>query len=143
MKSLFFSRVFLKKKGVPEEFEVEATRLHKSFILLKLQGVDTIESAFEFVGEELFYPEQDLEPLDEGDYYIHQLLDCVVYTKSGEQLGLVHDVLPVAENDLLVVRGGDREFLIPLTATICFAIDLAQKRITIDPPEGLLDLNEI
>jgi 16S rRNA processing protein RimM len=84
-----------------------------------------------------------LDPLDEGDYYIHQLLDCTVFTKSGERIGSVHDVLPIAENDLLVVKSGNREHLIPLTPTICFEIDLVKKTVTIDPPEGLLDLNEI
>ena len=66
-----------------------------------------------------------------------------VFTKSGERIGSVYDLLPIAENDVLVVRGEDHEFLIPLTPTICLDINIGNRTITIDPPEGLLDLNEI
>jgi len=52
--------------------------------------------------------------------------------------------MPVSENDLLVVQVREgRELLIPLTQTICLKIDLDKKTIIIDPPEGLLDLDEI
>jgi 16S rRNA processing protein RimM len=52
--------------------------------------------------------------------------------------------MPVAENDLLVVHGREgRELLIPLTQTICLDIDVDKRTIIIDPPEGLLDLDEI
>ena len=143
MKSLFFSRVYLKKKGVPEEFRVEAARLHKSSTILKLKGIDSIDRALEFVGEDIYCPEEDLLPLEEGGYYFHQLQGCVVLTKNGEKVGLVQDLLPIEGNDVLIVRGEDREFLVPLSPVICVKIDVDQRTIIIDPPQGLLDLNEI
>ncbi len=82
--------------------------------------------------------------LEQGEYRFHQLEGCKVVNQSGEQIGLVHDVIQVSENDLLVVhlREG-REILIPLSQTICLKIDLEKKTIIIDPPEGLLELDEI
>jgi 16S rRNA processing protein RimM len=96
------------------------------------------------VGEDILYPVEDFSLLEQGEFRFHQIEGCAVVTKSGEQIGLVHDVMTVSENDLLVVqvRQG-REILIPLSQTICLKIDLEKKTIIIDPPEGLLDLDEI
>lgn len=136
-------RVYFKKKGVPEEFLVEDARPHKSFTILKLKGIDSINQALEFVGEDLYYPEEDLLPPEEGGYYFHQINGFTVITKNGEVIGKVDDMMPITDNDLLVVRSESKEFLIPLTPTICLDIDLDQKIVVVDPPEGLLDLNEI
>jgi 16S rRNA processing protein RimM len=106
--------------------------------------VDSITKAQEFVGKDIFYPVEDCSPLKNGEFYFHQIEGCTVITKSGVQIGYVHDVMPVTDNDLLVVLAPQgREFLIPLTQTICLELDLDKRIITIDPPEGLLDLDEI
>ena len=95
------------------------------------------------MGEDILCPEEDFSHLKKGEFYFHQIEGFSVFTKSGEQIGYVHDVMLVSENDLLVVHNEEREFLIPLTHTICFKIDLDKRAIIIDPPEGLLDLDEI
>ena len=105
--------------------------------------MDSITQAQEFVGEDILYPVEDFSQLKNGEFYFHQIEGCAVFTKSGEQIGYVHDVMPVSENDLLVVHSEEREFLIPLTQTICLEIDLDKRTIIIDPPKGLLDLDEI
>jgi len=56
---------------------------------------------------------------------------------------VVKDILFIRENDLLVVEKGDRKMLIPFTQSICTRVDLAKKIIVIDPPDGLLNLNDI
>jgi 16S rRNA processing protein RimM len=66
-----------------------------------------------------------------------------VITKGGELIGQVKDILFIKENDLLVVERGKRKWLIPFTESICVSVDLGKKEIVIDPPVGLLDLNEI
>lgn len=67
----------------------------------------------------------------------------MVLTQDGEEIGTVKDLISVPGNDLLVVASGDREILIPLVESICLEIDLPQKRLVINPPGGLLDLNDI
>ncbi len=64
-------------------------------------------------------------------------------TKSGEDVGTVTDVLLISENNLLAVTGDKEDILIPFVRSICIEVNLKQKKIIIDPPEGLLDLNEI
>ena len=82
--------------------------------------------------------------LEQGEYSFHQIEGCTVITKSGEPVGSVHDVIQVSGNDLLVVHEREgREIFVPLTQSICLEIDLDKKTIIIDPPEGLLDLDEI
>jgi 16S rRNA processing protein RimM len=64
-------------------------------------------------------------------------------TLKGREVGWIKDLIAVSGSDLLVVDSGDREILIPLAGTICREFDLPNRRVVIDPPDGLLDLNEI
>ncbi len=64
-------------------------------------------------------------------------------TLKGREVGRIKDLITVSGSDLLVVESGEREILIPLIGTICREFDLQNRRVVIDPPEGLLDLNEI
>ncbi len=56
---------------------------------------------------------------------------------------MVKDMLSIQDNDLLVIKKGHKEVLIPFSKTICLEIDLKKKQIIIDPPNGLLELDEI
>jgi len=66
-----------------------------------------------------------------------------VFTKEGESVGSVKDILFIEGNDLLLVEKEDQELLVPFTESICLEVDLERRSITIDPPDGLLDLDEI
>lgn len=81
--------------------------------------------------------------MEEDDYYSFQIIGCSVVTRSGEEVGNVTDIEWIKDNDLLVVRKGKKEILIPFTRGVCLEVDLKRKRICIDPPEGLLELYEI
>lgn len=108
-----------------------------------MRGIDNLDSAQDLAGKEIWIPEEDLQPLDRDGYYLFQLIGCSVVTESGDSVGLVKDVLFITENDLLVVEKGEREMFIPFTESICVKMNLEKGEIVIDPPDGLLDLNEI
>jgi len=101
--------------------------------------------ADELSGQDIFVPEEALKPQDKGRLYDFELIGCSVETKEGEFVGIVTDVLTIGESTLLAVERepGPKEVLIPLSEDICVGIDTAGKRVVIDPPDGLLDLNEI
>ena len=141
--SLFFSRVFFRREGAQEEHKVESLRSHKNHYIVKLEGINSIAQAREFVGLEVLLPEEKLQPLEKDSYYLFQLKGCSVVSKSRERIGDVRDLLFVKNNDLLVVEKEGKEILIPFTAAICLEINLKKKEIVIDPPEGLLELDEI
>ena len=141
--SFFFSRIFFEEKGTLTEAQVESYRFYKNFCIAQLKGVSSISHAQGYVGKEVFVQEEDLFPLDKDQYYLHQLIGFDVTNKSGEIIGRVKDALFVTGNELLVIENEGKEFYIPFTQSICLEVDHKTKKIVIDPPEGLLDLNEI
>ena len=109
--------------------------------VIGLQGVETMNEAEQLAGLELRVPVESLAPLPEGTFYHHDLVGCRVVTNDGQDVGTVEGVEGTFAGSRLVVAGGRGEILIPLATEICRTIDVAGKRIVIDPPEGLLDLN--
>jgi len=95
------------------------------------------------VGLEVLLPDEGFQDLEKDNYYVFQIIGCSVVTTSGEEVGTVTNLWLIPENDLLVVTKGKTEVLIPFSHSVCLEIDLKLKKIKIDPPEGLLDLNEI
>lgn len=88
-------------------------------------------------------PEEALPPVGKGSYYDFQIIGCEVVAKDGRAIGTVKGLLPVGDRDLLVVDREGREALIPFVESLCLEVDAAAKRIRVDLPDGLLDLNDI
>ena len=105
-------------------------------------GFTRVEDVERLAGLELRVPEHELQRLAEHTYYQHQLVGCAVETTHGERVGNVERVDGGIGGSLLVVNGDRGEVLVPLTQAICVEIDVGAKRIRIDPPEGLLELNQ-
>jgi 16S rRNA processing protein RimM len=136
------AELFARQAGRVACFRVTTMRVHLGRPIIGLEGIDTMTRAEELAGVELRVPLERLEPLPAGTYYRHDLVGCRVETASGEQVGEVVAV----EGDLgasrLVVRNGPAsDVLVPLAEAICRVIDVAGRRILIDPPDGLLELN--
>jgi len=121
---------------------VLTARVQNGRPVVGFEGVSSIEQAEALVGLELRVPEETLQPLQEGTYYLHQLEGCQVTTRSGEGIGTVAKIEGGVGGSRLVIEGTRGEVLIPLAAEICVEIDVAAKKIVIEPPAGLLDLNE-
>jgi 16S rRNA processing protein RimM len=136
-------KVYLRRKGFEEEFEVEYLKPYKNYHLLKLKGIDSLTQSNELVGLEILGPEEIFEPLEKGHYYQFQLIGCTVLTKDRRRVGSVKGLLSIKDSSLLIIEEGKREIFIPFTQAICLEVNLEKKEILIDPPQGLLDLNEI
>jgi len=136
-------KVYLRKKGALEELEVEYLKPYKNFHLLKLRGIDSLDQARELVGLDVLEPEESFQPLEKDSFYHFQVIGCSVLTKNRQRVGTVKGLLSIKDSCLLIVKEATKEILIPFTHEICFQVDLEKKEIVIDPPEGLLDLNEI
>ncbi len=115
---------------------------YKGRRVLKFIGVDTINSAENFIGCWVEIPADQAAQLPEGTYFDHDLIGCSVLDANGNLLGVVDDILHIAGNNQLVVKDFKREYLIPAVESICTKISIAEKRILIDPPEGLMDLDK-
>jgi 16S rRNA processing protein RimM len=126
-----------------ETLRIATMRLQGGRPVIGFEGFARIEDVERLAGQELRVPEDRLRALEPGHYYHHQLAGCQVETTSGEVVGSVHRVEGGAGGSRLVIEGARGEVLIPLATEICVDIDVEAKRIRIDPPDGLLDLNEI
>lgn len=110
-------------------------------VILKFAGYDSIEAATALVGYEFAVLESERVELDEDEFYDWELIGCRVETVAGEKLGPVREVLKTGGVEVLLIENevSGREHLIPLAETICVEIDIEDKLIRVDPPEGLLE----
>jgi 16S rRNA processing protein RimM len=125
----------------PTPWTLEGFRLHKGRALLKLEGCDDRSMAESLRPNLVLIPLEEAIPLEEDEYYEHQIVGLEVWTTSGEQLGKVEDILYTGANEVYIVRDqapGGREILIPAIEDVVVEIDLEAGRITIEPLEGLL-----
>jgi 16S rRNA processing protein RimM len=129
-------------RGGPESrYIVDSVRDHGGRLLVRLDGVSDRNAADSLRGTVFLVDSQDLPPIDDPDeFYDHQLEGLQVVTVSGAAVGTVGEVLHTAAGELLSVRTGDGEVLVPFVSAIVTSVSLADGRIEIDPPEGLLEL---
>ena len=121
-----------------ETLIIEGSRRHGKFILLKFQGIDTVEAAQRLRGELLQISAYETGPLSEGEYYHFQIIGLEVRTTSGDFLGHVTRIIETGSNDVYLVRSGQKEVLIPAIAEVVRAIDLKRGRMEIEAIAGLL-----
>ena len=126
--------------GEVRPLAIERAWLLNARVVLKFAGCETEESAELFRGVSVAIMRGDLEELPPDTWYHFDLIGCDVTTKDGKSIGSVERVEEFGAAPLLIVKGDGREALIPLTLSICIDIDIERKKITIDPPEGLLEL---
>ncbi|WP_245732829.1 ribosome maturation factor RimM [Salinibacillus kushneri] len=120
--------------------EVDGHRIHKNFHLLHFHGYSSINDVEPLKEGMLKISEDQLKTLDDGEYYYHEIIDCAVETDAGEEIGIVKEILSPGANDIWVVKqGGQKDVLIPYIEDIVKQVDVENKRIIIDPMEGLLD----
>lgn len=119
--------------------EVISARPHaRGNWLLRLGGVERRQQAEALRGAILEIDEREAVPLSPGAYYVHQLVGLPVVTADGRRVGQVRDVLRKPAHDVIVVRDGGREHLIPAVAEFV-EISLPERRVTVRPIPGMID----
>lgn len=131
--------VYLASPRGMNRHQVESTWFHGGILIFKFQGIDSIDDAAPLAGAEVRIPASERTPLEPGEFFQSDLVGCeVVDRRTGEHLGRVVDWNEAAGPGLLVVEGG---LLIPFARSICVDIDPAARRIAVELPEGLKELN--
>lgn len=132
-----FDRLFLGKNH--EEINVERSRVFKNMVIAKLEGYDTPEVAEKLRNKILYMHRDDLE-LDEDTYFIQDLIGIEVSdADSGFVYGKITDVMQTGANDVYVIQGKDREYLIPAIPEVVITTDIDENIMTIRPLEGLFE----
>ena len=135
----------LLKSGERRELEIQELWPHKSWLVLKFTGVETITDAEALKGAELQVPQSERAELEPGWTYLSDLIGCTVFD-GGREIGTVADVaFGAGEAPLLVVESKDRAaklpFEIPFAVAYLEKLDLAGKQVRMKLPDGMLEVN--
>jgi 16S rRNA processing protein RimM len=124
--------------GRTREHEILEVRFQQGRPIVRFDGIVTMNDAEALAGAELWLAASSVEPLPDRTFYRHDLVGCEVRDVHGSVLGRVTDVEGSIDRSYLVV---DDHLMIPMVDGICVTVDIAGRRVTVDPPDGLLDLN--
>ena len=132
-----FDRLFIGKNR--DEINVIRARVFKNTVIMKLEGIDTPEDAEKLRNKLLYMHRDDLE-LDDDTYFIQDLIGLEVSdADSGKVYGKIADVMQTGAHDVYVIKGDDREYLVPAIADVVVSTDIDGGTMTIRPLEGLFD----
>ncbi len=130
----------LMRDGSRRELQIEEVWPHKGLEVLKFAAVESISDAEALIGSELQVPQQERAQLEPGWKYISDLVGCTLFDGERE-VGTVRDVqFGAGEAPLLIVKG-DKEYEVPFAEAFLKGVDLENKQIRMELPEGLLEVN--
>jgi len=124
--------------GGTRELTIEEHWFQNGRLVLKFAGIESMDDAETLRDAEICVSEDEAVELDEGEFFDWQLEGCQVVTAEGETIGAVTELMRTGGTEILVVKG-DKEYLIPFAESICTEVDIEEKKIIVDPPEGLLE----
>jgi 16S rRNA processing protein RimM len=127
-------------RGQRRAGRVADCRIEGDTVLVKLEGVDSPEDARALSGWLIAVERTEALPPPEGRFYPWQLEGARVQTRDGRVVGTFAGIDSAGAQELWVVTDGEREHLIPAVAEIVVDVSVAERRVVIDPPEGLLEL---
>jgi 16S rRNA processing protein RimM len=135
-----YSRLFVvdKQGRLSPSLQVRKCRLQGKTAVVKLDGIDDRNKAEELQGSGVLIKEEDLPPLAENEYYWYQMMHLQVTTAEGQKLGLIDSIFSNGAQDVMVVKDGNNEFLVPIVDSIIK--EHTKKGVVITPPPGLLEL---
>ena len=123
-------KVYVKTKKESKLYKVENVKYHKNMVLLKLENIDKIEDAEMLRNAFLEVDREDAVPLEEGTYFIADLIGLEVYTEEGKLLGKVEDIYNTGANDIYVVKDElGKQILLPGTKEVIKEVNLEEKII--------------
>ena len=131
--------IYIKTKSGLTEFKIEQVRYVKNMVMLKLTGIDTVEEAEKYRNLYIKILRDQEEELEEGSYYVVDILGCKVNTDTNQELGKVVDVFQTGSNDVYVVKDEQgKQILLPAIKQVIKNVDIKNRIITVHLLEGLV-----
>lgn len=122
------------------EVVVQSYRNHKNFLLVKFEGIDSVEEAEKLKNLQIKIDSDEVGELEENEFYFHQIIGCEVFDENDKNLGEIIDILTPGANDVWVIKGEEgKEILIPYIEDVVKQIDITNKKVNIEVMEGLID----
>lgn len=131
--------IYIQLKSELKKVKIEQVRYNKNQVLLKLEGIDSIEEAEKYRNFYLKIEKKSQEELGEDTYYIVDLIGINVYSENDEYLGTIEDVFPTGSNDVYVVKDNlGKQILVPAIAEVVKEVELKNKKMAIKIIPGLI-----
>ena len=132
-------KVYVRRNKELKEMEVEEVKYHKNMVLLKFKGIDRVEDAELLRNSYLEVDRENAIELQEGEYFIADLLGLNIFDEEGKELGKLEDIFNTGSNDIYVVRTEDgKQLLLPAISEVIKEINLEESKIVVHLLEGLI-----
>ncbi len=132
-------KVYVKIKKEEKELEIEEVKYHKDMVLIKFKGIETVEQAETLRNLYLEINREDAIPLEEGTYFIADLLESDVYTDEGELLGKLEDIYNSGSKDIYVVKNElGKTILLPGIPEVIKEVNIEESKIIVHLLKGLV-----
>ena len=132
-------KVYIRNNKTTKEYEVEEVKYHKNMVLLKFKGIDRVEEAELLRNSYLEVDRENAIELQEGEYFIVDLLGLEVITDENQVLGKLEDIFNTGSNDIYVVKSEEgKQLLLPAISEVIKQINLEERKIIVHLLEGLI-----
>lgn len=132
--------VYVDKKGKLEKYNIKGVKFFKQFVILKFEGVDTMDDAEKLKGYYMKVDRANAVKLPKDSFFIADIIGLEVYDENNELLGKIQDVLQTGSNDVYVVKNdAGNEILIPALKSVVKEVSIDDGRVSVILPKGLLD----
>lgn len=135
-------KVILDAKREKIDLEIQSVRFFKNRVIVKFKGIDNINDIEKYKGCDLLVTRDNATPLNEGEYYIADLIDMKVVDEEGNELGVLFDVMQTGANDVFVVKLNDseKELLLPNIPSCVLDVDMDERMVRVHVLDGLMDI---
>lgn len=130
--------LYLKKDNQYIPITINSYRVHKGLDLITFNDFRNINDVLVFIGLEVYVQYSIQEALKEDEYYYPELLHCEVFDLQNNFLGIVSDLREVPQGTILEIEYEGKKSLVPFHKEFVLEVDLENKKIIINPIEGLL-----
>lgn len=132
--------VYVEKGTNIEKRSVTSVKYFKGTVIMKLEGIDTVEAADALRNCFILVDRAHAVKLPENTYFICDIIGCSVYDENGNVLGELTDVLKTGSNDVYVIKSGSKpDILLPALKSVVKKVAPEEKRIDVIVPKGLLE----
>lgn len=124
------------------ELTIKSHRKHKNFDIVSFENHPNINDVEKYRDGILKVKKDEVGQLEENAFYYHEIIGCEVVDETGELLGTVKEILSPGANDVWVVKHkqhGKKDILLPYIESVMLDVNVTDKKITVEIPEGLVD----
>lgn len=130
-------KLFVNRNNTYEKIEITSMRTHKNFFLITINNINDINDVLSYVNLNIYTDKH--ETLEDGRYYYDDLIDCVCFDMNGKRIGVVSDITELPRGILLeIIKDNKTKALVPFVEAFIKEVDIENKKISIEPIEGLL-----